>query len=73
MGELAQKIWARVNPSIPFPEVKSMPVPPADVRYRVGVSEKSRKLLGWSPRFELDYIIDDSLKFIREKLPGKQP
>jgi UDP-glucose 4-epimerase len=73
MGELAQKIWARVNPTMAFPEVKAMPVPPADVRYRVGVSEKAKKLLDWKPRFELDYIIDDSLKFIREKLPGKKP
>jgi len=44
-------------------------VPPADVRYRVGVSEKAKRLLDWKPRYQLDYIIDDSLKFIRERLP----
>jgi GDP-D-mannose dehydratase len=48
-----------------------MPVPPADVRFRVGLSEKAKTLLGWSPRHELDHIIDDSLAFIREKLPKK--
>jgi UDP-glucose 4-epimerase len=74
MGELARRIWARVNPTVPFPAVKAMPVPPADVRFRVGVSDKAKKILGWQPRFELDYIIDDSLKFIRERLPaGNKP
>jgi nucleoside-diphosphate-sugar epimerase len=71
MDDLARKIWARVNPGLSFPGFKHMPVPPADVRFRVGVSEKAKKLLGWSPRHELDAIIDDSLAFIREKLPGK--
>ena len=70
MDELARKIWARVNPGLEFPGFKHMPVPPADVRFRVGMSQKAHKQLGWSPRFELDYIIDDSLKFIREKLPA---
>jgi UDP-glucose 4-epimerase len=68
MAELARRIWARVNPGIPFPAFEHMPVPPADVRFRVGVSEKAKQLLGWSPRFELDYIIDDSLAFIRERM-----
>ena len=49
-----------------------MPVPPADVRYRVGVSTKAKRVLGWNPRFELDYIIDDSLAFIRERLPARK-
>src|SRR4051812_27968244 len=69
MDELAKAIWDRVNPEVQFPGFKQMPVPPADVRYRVGISEKARRILGWKPRHELDYIIDDSLKFIREKLP----
>jgi nucleoside-diphosphate-sugar epimerase len=70
MDELAKKIWARVNAGTPFPGFKHMPVPPADVRFRVGVSEKAKKALGWTPKHELDFIIDDSLGFIREKLPG---
>src|SRR5205814_8874322 len=70
MDELARRIWGRVNRAIPFPGFKNMPVPPADVRFRVGVSEKAKKLLGWSPRHELDYIIDDSLGFIRAKMPA---
>ena len=69
MDELAQKIWARVNPGMAFPGFKHMPVPPADVRFRVGVSEKAKRALGWNPRFDLEYVIEDSLKFIRERLP----
>ena len=72
MDELARRIWARVNSGAPFPGFKHMPVPPADVRYRVGVSNKAKRVLGWNPRYELDYIIDDSLAFIREKLPARK-
>jgi UDP-glucose 4-epimerase len=67
--DLANRIWTRVNTDVPFPSVKNMPVPPADVRYRVGVSGKANRILGWQPKYGLDYIIDDSLGFIREKLP----
>lgn len=70
MDELARRIWARVNPAVPFPGFKHMPVPPADVRYRVGVSDKAEAQLGWSPKHELDYIIDDSLQFIQQRLPA---
>jgi nucleoside-diphosphate-sugar epimerase len=74
MDELARRIWARVNPGATFPGFKHMPVPDGDVRYRVGVSEKARTLLGWQPRHELDYIIDDSVRFIRQRLgPGANP
>ena len=66
MDELARRIWTRVNPGVDFPAVKHMPVPPSDVRYRVGVSEKARRMLGWSPRHQLDRIIDDSYAFIRQ-------
>jgi nucleoside-diphosphate-sugar epimerase len=71
MDELAKRIWGRVNPGTPFPGFKNMPVPPADVRFRVGVSEKAKKLLGWTPRRELDYIIDDSVAFIRQRLGAR--
>jgi len=68
MSELARRIWARVNPGTAFPGFKHMPVPPADVRYRVGASEKATRVLGWNPKYELDFIIDNSLSFIRERL-----
>ena len=61
---LASKVWARVNPGEPFPEVKSMPVPPADVRFRVGVSEKLTAATGWRPAYDIEGIIDDTYRFV---------
>src|SRR4029077_21230964 len=60
MDELARRIWSRVNAGVPCPGFKHVPVPPADVRYRVGVSNKAKCVLGWDPKYQLDYIIDDS-------------
>ena len=68
MGDLAQRIWARVNPGLEFPGFKHLPVPPADVRFRIGVSEKAKRILGWEPTYDLDYIIGDTLGFIRQHL-----
>jgi UDP-glucose 4-epimerase len=68
MKDLARRIWERTNPDLSFPGFEQMPVPPADVRFRVGVSEKAKTLLGWSPKYDLDFIIDDSLQFIRRRL-----
>ena len=73
MDELGRTIWSRVNPGLAFPGFKHLPVPPADVRYRVGVSEKARRVLDWTPKRQLDFIIDDSLQFIRDTLPRKRP
>ena len=41
------KIWARVNKGEALPGLKRMPVPPADVRFRIGVSEKLRSVTDW--------------------------
>lgn len=68
IGELAQKIWARVNADLPFPGFKHLPVPPADVRFRIGVSTKAKNTLGWEPRYSLDDIIDNTSGFIRERM-----
>ena len=66
--DLAQLIWKKVNSNVPFPEVRHHPAPEADVRYRVGKSEKAKRLLGWTPRYDMDYVIDDTLGFIRKNL-----
>lgn len=66
IGDLARKIWTKVNPGLSFPGFKHLPVPPADVRFRVGVSEKAKKILGWEPKYDMDYIIEDTLGFIRQ-------
>lgn len=65
IGDLARKIWAKVNPDVSFPGFKHLPAPPADVRFRIGVSEKAKKILGWEPKYNMDYIIEDTFKFIK--------
>jgi nucleoside-diphosphate-sugar epimerase len=66
ISELAKKIWAKVNPDVEFPGFKHLPVSPADVRFRVGVSEKAKNILGWGPKYDINYIIEDTFKFIKE-------
>lgn len=71
VSELATKVWARVNDGVPFPRVKSMPVPPADVRFRVGVSDKIKGAVGWEPRFDIDEIVDDTYRFVKTAMDKK--
>jgi UDP-glucose 4-epimerase len=66
--DVATKIWARANDGKAFPTVKSMPVPPADVRFRVGVSEKLNKATGWKPAYDMDSIIEDTYQFVSAAL-----
>ncbi len=69
--DLATKIWSHVNKDVPFPPVKSMPVPPADVRFRIGVSTKIGKAIGWKPTYDLDSIIDDTYRFVSASLQAR--
>ena len=71
MSDLARLIWTRVNPGLPFPSVRTMDVPPSDVRFRIGRSEKLAALLGWKPKHGIDFIIDDTYRYIERtmKLP----
>ncbi len=69
--DLATKIWSHVNKDVPFPPVKSMPVPPADVRFRIGVSTKIGKAIGWKPMYDLDSIIDDTYRFVSASLQAR--
>lgn len=72
IGDLAQKIWERVNPEVPFPGFKPLLPPSADVRFRIGMSTKATRVLGWRPRHSLDEILDDTLPFIKQHL-GLRP
>jgi nucleoside-diphosphate-sugar epimerase len=72
ISDLAAKIWAHVNPGVPFPPVKAMPVPPADVRFRIGMSDKLSRTIGWKPKYEIDFIIDDTYKFVASSLRARQ-
>ena len=66
--ELAAKIWRRVNNGEALPCIKHMPVPPSDVRFRVGVSEKLRAATGWRPQYDIDDIIADTYRFVSSAL-----
>jgi UDP-glucose 4-epimerase len=68
MGELAKAVWERVNPDLAFPGFEHLPVPPSDVRFRIGSSEKAKSLLGWSPRYDLSAIIDDTAAFVAGRM-----
>ena len=70
--DLAHKIWAHVNPGQPFPPVKSMPVPPADVRFRIGMSDKLTKAIGWTPSYDIDAIIADTAKFVMASMNARR-
>jgi UDP-glucose 4-epimerase len=68
MGDLAQAIWKRINPDLEFPGFKHLPVPESDVRFRIGSSDKAKRLLGWSPRLDLNSIIDDTAAFVAGRM-----
>jgi len=71
MSDLARRIWMSANPDISFPGFKHLAVPPSDVRFRVGVSDKARTVLGWEPRHDIDDIISDTLSFVRSRLASR--
>lgn len=66
MADLARVIWERVNPGVPMPAFEHHEAPAADVRFRVGYSAKAKELLGWQPRYDMDYILTDTINYIRE-------
>jgi UDP-glucose 4-epimerase len=71
VADLATMIWQRVNPDVAWPGFKHVSAPSDDVRFRVGKSEKAAQLLGWTPRYNIDVILDDSIGFIREKMGSR--
>ncbi len=68
MEELSVKVWKAVNSDIPLPEIKYVHAPKDDVRFRVGVAEKARRVLGWEPKRDIDYIIKDTYAFIKQNI-----
>jgi nucleoside-diphosphate-sugar epimerase len=68
MGELAERVWEKANPGSKIPEIKHIPAPKNDVRFRVGSCEKAKRLLGWSPKYNLDYILDDVVEYLRPQI-----
>ncbi len=71
IADLARKIWTHVNRGVAFPPVKAMPVPPADVRFRIGLNEKLRDAIGWEPKYDIDFIIEDTHKYVAASMKNR--
>lgn len=72
MSDMAKTIWAKVNPGVPFPGFKHLGAPSADVQFRIGLADKAKKLLGWEPKYDLEYIINDTAGYIKKHYPVKK-
>lgn len=70
--ELARRIWTVVNDEEHMPKIKHIPSPKDDVRYRVGKADKAKRILGWKPKYGLDYILRDVSKYITDHFTGNQ-
>lgn len=68
MSDLAKLIWEKANPTTPFPGFRHLKAPEADVRFRVGLSHKAKEILGWSPVFGLNEIVEEVLEFVGKNL-----
>ena len=67
-GSRAKDLGQGENDGEVFPAIKSMPVPPADVQFRVGVSTKLTEATGWRPAYDIDAIIEDTYSFVSSAL-----
>ncbi len=70
IGELAEMIWNKTNPNSKLPSFKNIPAPKNDVAFRIGASDKTERILGWSPKYSLDDIIDEVIDYLRSKMPN---
>lgn len=66
INDLARKIWEKINPGVEFPRIKHIPAPEDDVRFRIGLSAKAEKILEWKSKYDINFILEDTTKFIRE-------
>jgi len=69
--ELAKKRSGDASIPDSLQRFKHMPVPLRTFDIASAFSDKAKSLLGWRPGTKLDYIVNDSLAFIREKLPHR--
>ena len=62
--ELAEKIWARLRPGVPFRHV-SDPSFEHDVQRRIPQVEKAKRILGFEATTSLDEMLDEVVPWIR--------
>jgi len=65
--ELAEAIWKRIKPEVPFRHVCDKPFQ-YDVQKRVPSVEKARTMLGFSADTKLDVILDEVIPWIQEQI-----
>jgi UDP-glucose 4-epimerase len=65
--ELAEQIWNKVNPDLPFKYVSDDPFM-YDVQYRSPDVCKARDILGFEATTDLDTVLDEVIPWLREEL-----
>jgi UDP-glucose 4-epimerase len=65
--ELAEKIWWRLRPDVPFRCV-SDPVFEHDVRRRIPSTEKAKRILGFEATTTLDQMLDEVIPWVKGAL-----
>jgi nucleoside-diphosphate-sugar epimerase len=65
--ELAQSIWKKIKPNIPFSYVSDEPYK-YDVQKRVPSVQKAKDLLGFSADTKLDAILDELIPWIKQQI-----
>jgi UDP-glucose 4-epimerase len=63
--ELAERIWARLKPGVPFRYVSDPPFE-HDVQRRIPSTEKAKRLLGFEATTALDEMLDEVVPWIRD-------
>jgi UDP-glucose 4-epimerase len=61
--ELAERIWSRLRPGVPFRYVSDPPFP-HDVRRRIPSTEKAKRILGFEATTTLDQMLDEVIPWI---------
>lgn len=69
--ELAQKVWARIRPNVPFRYVTDAPFP-YDVQMRVPDVSKARRLLGFEALTSLDRVLDEVIPWITVQVKAER-
>jgi nucleoside-diphosphate-sugar epimerase len=62
--ELAERIWARLRPGVPFRYVSDPPFE-FDVQRRVPAIDKAKRILGFEARTPLDDMLDEVVPWVQ--------
>jgi UDP-glucose 4-epimerase len=65
--ELAEKIWQKINPDLPFSYVSDVPFE-YDVQKRVPDVSKAKRILGFEANISLDKGLDEIIPWIKQQI-----